>query len=351
MAAPAAQRPSQVVVVDSRVYHLGLRPDQLAPNLFVVGDPARAYNLAARFERVDHEVKHREFVTLTGSHAGLPVSVIGTGIGPDNLEIALVEAWALATLDLPSGLRLPAFGAGAARPLTVLRVGTSGGTRDDVAAGTLVISSYAIGLDSTGLYYDSPPADETVTALERAAREALEAGVRKGSRFERALFPYASRATPALVAALERHAAAAGAAFATGVTVTAPGFFGPSGRHLDGVTNTVGDIKARLGRIELGPLRVLNMEMESSLLFHLAGSLGIRAGTICPTISNPASHASVLDPAPLVTQAIDVALAAMHEAATPVSRSQARRPRSRATDRERRAHAPSARRRPGRSRD
>jgi uridine phosphorylase len=240
--------------------------------------------------------------------------VIGTGIGPDNVEIALVEAWALATLDLATGLRLPAEGPVAARPLSVLRVGTSGGTRDDVPAGTLVVSSYAIGLDSTGLYYEAEPADQTVTALEQAARRAIDAGVRPGARFAGALRPYASRADPALVAALERASAAAGARWLTGATVTAPGFFGPSGRHVDGVTSTVADVKRRLGRIEADGVRVLNMEMESSLLFHLAAPLGIRAGTICPTISSPASHGSVLDPAPLVAQAIDVALAAMHEA-------------------------------------
>lgn len=313
MAPAASERPSEIVVVDGRVYHLGLRPEELAPSLLVVGDPARAYTVASRFDRVEHEVKHREYVTLTGSHQGLPVSVIGTGIGPDNVEIALVEAWALATLDLATGLRLPATGPGAARPLSVLRVGTSGGTRDDVPAGTLVISSHAIGLDSTGLYYDAPPADATVTALEQLARRAIDDGVRPGARFAGALRPYASRADPGLVRALERAAAAAGVACATGATVTAPGFFGPSGRHLDGVTNTVADVKRRLGRIATDGVRVLNMEMESSLLFHLAAQLGIRAGTICPTISAPSSHGHVLDPAALVAQAIEIALAAMHD--------------------------------------
>lgn len=310
-----AERPSQIVALDGRVYHLGLRPHELAPNLVIVGDPARARRVAARFERVDHDSQHREFVTLTGTHRGLPVSAIGTGIGPDNVEIALVEAWALATLDLASGRRLPAAGPGAARALRVLRVGTSGGTRDDVPAGTLVISAYAIGLDSTGLFYDAPPADATVTALERATREAIEPGQRPGSRFAGALHPYASRAAPEMVAALERHATAAGAHHATGVTVTSPGFFGPSGRHLDGVTPTVAGIKDRLGRIELDGLRVLNMEMESSLLFHLAAQLGVAAGTLCPTISSPGSHGDVIDYAPLVEQAIDIALAALHDVA------------------------------------
>lgn len=313
MASAGSERPSEIVVVDGRVYHLGLRPEELAPSVFVVGDPARAYTVASCFDRVEHEVKHREYVTLTGSHRGLPVSVIGTGIGPDNVEIALVEAWALATLDLATGLRRPATGPGAARPLTVLRIGTSGGTREDVPAGTLVVSSYAIGLDSTGLYYDAPPADATVTALEQAARRAIDAGVAPGSRFEGAFHPYAARADAGLVRALERAAAAAGARFQTGATVTSPGFFGPSGRRVAGVTNTVAGIKQRLGAIEADGVRVLNMEMESSLLFHLAAQLGIRAGTICPTISSPSSHGTVLDPTPLVAQAIEVALAAMHE--------------------------------------
>lgn len=308
-------RPSEIVVVDGRVYHLGLRPDELAPSLFIVGDPARAYTVAERFDRVDHEVKHREFVTLTGAHQGLPLSVIGTGIGPDNVEIALVEAWALTTLDLASRLRRPATGPGAARPLTVLRVGTSGGTREDVPAGTLVISSYAVGLDGAGLFYEAPPADKTVAALERAARSAIDEGVRPGSRFAGAFRPYASRADAQAVQALERQASAAGAAALTGATITAPGFFGPSGRHLDGVENTVADVKARLGRVEAHGVRVLNMEMESSLLFHLAAVLGVRAGTICPTISSPGSHGAVIDYGARVGQAIDIALAAMHDLA------------------------------------
>lgn len=291
---PGPRASSEVVFVDDRVYHLGLRASELAPRVFLVGDPARAYTVAGRFERVDHEVRHREFVTLTGLHRGRRVSVIGTGIGPDNVEIALVEAWALAD-----------------EPLTAIRIGTSGGLREDVPVGTLVVSSYAIGLDSTGLFYDAPPADETVVALEREARRAIDAGIRPGSRFAGALAPYASRATPSVVQALERSAARLRAPSVTGATVTSPGFFGPSGRLIEGVTNTVADIKERLGAIEANGVQVYNMEMESSVLFHLAAQLGIRAGTICPTISNPRGHARILDPAAAVAQAIGVAMDAL----------------------------------------
>jgi uridine phosphorylase len=172
-----------------------------------------------------------------------------------------------------------------------------------------------VGLDSTGFYYEAPPADDTVTALEQATKQALAAGMRPGSRFASAMAPYASRATPAVVSELENAARRLGVPAVTGATVTAPGFFGPSGRQLDGVTNTVPEIKQRLGRIKAAGVSVYNMEMESSLLFHLGGLLGIRTGTICPTLSNPSGHASLLDPAAAVERAIDVAVAAMESAA------------------------------------
>jgi uridine phosphorylase len=296
------------------VYHLGLRADEIAEHLFLVGDPGRADVVAGRFDRVDHEVRHREFVTITGVRHGVPVSVIGTGIGPDNVEIALVEAWALLALDPATGRRRTA-GLAQTASLTAIRIGTSGGLREDVAVGTLVISSYAVGLDSTGFYYEAPPADDTVTALEQATKRAVSAGMRLGSRFASAIAPYASRATPAVVSELENAARRLGVPAVTGATVTAPGFFGPSGRHLDGVTNTVPEIKQRLGRIEAAGVGVYNMEMESSLLFHLGGLLGIRTGTICPTLSNPSGHARLLDPAAAVDRAIDVALAAMESVA------------------------------------
>ena len=119
--------------------------------------------------------------------------------------------------------------------MTVLRIGTSGGTREDVAVGTLVISSYAIGLDSTGLYYEGPPADETVTALEHAARRAIEEGVRPARASRGPSFPTRPGRPRRSWPRSSARPRPQGARFVTGATVTAPGFFGPSGRHVDGL--------------------------------------------------------------------------------------------------------------------
>lgn len=298
--------PSEIVVNNGRVYHLGLAAGQLAPHLFLVGDPARALKVAERFESVEHEVRNREYVTLTGSYRGTPMSVIGTGIGADNVEIALVEAHVIHAFDLDSARRRPDT-----KPLTIIRIGTSGGARADIPAGTLGITTYAIGLDSTGLFNECVAADQVVTQLEEQAFDALDEAIAPSSRFKGRIHPYASKAAPEVVAALERQAADAGVTLVTGVTVTAPGFYGASGRFIDGLVNTVRQIKTQLAAVEVGAHRVINFEMESSLLFHLAASLGYRAATLCPIISSPGSHAVVIDYDPHIEQSITIALDAM----------------------------------------
>jgi len=301
---------SEIVIREGRAYHLGLAADELASQLFLVGDPARAYRVAARFDSVDHEVKHREYVTLTGSYRGVPMSVIGTGIGADNIEIAMVESYVLNDFDLETCRRVPGR-----RPLTVIRVGTSGGARAEVDAGTLVITAYAIGLDSTALYFEDEPADAVVSELGSRAAAAIEGAIATGSRAVGTIHPYAAKASTVVVEALERHAATSGAAHLTGVTVTSPGFYGASDRYIEGLSNTVPDIKGLLGKIEVGGFRVLNFEMESSLLFTLARQMGYRAATICPIASNPVSHDQVPDYAPFIETSIGIALDAMVELA------------------------------------
>jgi len=110
---------SEIVVVDGKVLHLGLARGQLARNIFLVGDPARAIRVAERFDNITAEVRNREYVTITGSYNGVPVSVIGTGIGVDNVEIALVEAYTVAAFDFDSAEYLPG-----SPPLKFIRIGT-----------------------------------------------------------------------------------------------------------------------------------------------------------------------------------------------------------------------------------
>ncbi len=297
---------SEIVTHGGRLYHLGVAPGEVASSVFMVGDPARAYRVAARFESIEHEVKHREYVTLTGSCRGLPMSVIGTGIGTDNVEIALIELHACHALDLETGKPKTER-----QRLDVIRVGTSGGVQPDVPAGTLCIAEYALGLDSTGPYYEAPPADSTVVEIERQAGRLLAQAITPGSRFRDRIPCYASKADPLIHGALVRQAEAAGVRHLSGITVSSPGFYGPSSRRIAGLANTFPDIKGTLAKLSAAGRRVLNMEMESSLLFHLAGALGHRAGTICPAISQPGAAADVVDYDAAIESAISVALDAM----------------------------------------
>lgn len=297
--------PSQIITRDGRLYHLGITSEDVAGTVFLVGDPARAYKVAARFEAIEREVEHREYVTLTGRHRGLPMTVVGTGIGTDNVEIALIELHAARTMDLET--RLPRDNV---EPLDIIRIGTSGAVQDDVATGSLCVAEYALGLDSTGLYYESPAADEVVGAIERKSQRLLDEAIAEDSRFRGRIRTYASKANEDVHAALVRHAAAGVLASASGITASTSSFFGASSRYVEGLVNTVPDIKATLARLDVEGRRVLNMEMESSLLFHLAGALGHRAGTICAAIGARESPHGVVDYDASIEAAIGVAVAA-----------------------------------------
>jgi uridine phosphorylase len=299
---------SEIVVVGGKVLHLGLAKGQLAENVFLVGDPARALRVAKRFDDIRCEVRNREYVTITGSYGGLPVSVIGTGIGVDNVEIAMVEAYAVQAFDFDSCER-----DAAAKALKFIRIGTSAGCQDDIEPGTLAVSSYGLGLDNAGLYYDHPEADALVAEIERQAYEILTAATPDAARFKAKIIPYASKASPAVVAALSNQAQRLALNHVVGITAATPGFYGPSSRVIEGLSNTIPAIKSELSAVDVDGHRVVNMEMESSLIFHLAGHLGCPAGTICPVISKPTASTAIADYAESVERAIDVGLAAMCE--------------------------------------
>ena len=299
-------RMSEIVAPDGRAYHLGLSADELAHNVFLVGDPARAAKVASFFDHVLCEVSNREYRTYTGSYRGMPVSVIGTGIGADNVEIAFLEAYVLNEFNLETKFRKPV-----AVPLTLIRLGTSGGVQPDVPAGPLVISDYALGLDSTGIYYDLPAPDDQTIVIENEAALLIDETIDSDSRFKGFVRPYASKASSAVTSALKDAALESGVSWESGITVTSPGFYGPSSRFIDGFSNTVPDIKITLSKLQVGEMRVLNMEMESSLLFHLARAVGYQAGTICPVISNPLKSDSLIDYEKVIDQTIAIGLDAM----------------------------------------
>lgn len=302
---------SEIVIVNERLYHLGIKKGDLADNVFIVGDPARAVRVSQKFDTIDREISNREYLTFTGTYKGIDVSVIGTGIGTDNVEIALVEAYIAHEFDLKSSTRNSGC-----RPMTFIRLGTSGGVQPDIKPGTLAIASYALGLDSTGVYYEQTPDDEIIEKIESSAEKILTDAAANTSRFKGKIIPYASKASPEVTKALANQAKKAGSSFGVGITVSSPGFYGPSSRYIDGLKNTLPDIKGSLSKLNIDGLKVLNMEMESSLLFHLCSQMGYHAGTICTVISTSKDSDAVVNYDQAIASTIEIGLKALVELKT-----------------------------------
>ena len=302
---------SEIVIVNERLYHLGIKKGDLADNVFIVGDPARAVRVSQKFDTIDREISNREYLTFTGTYKGIDVSVIGTGIGTDNVEIALVEAYIAHEFDLKSSTRNSGC-----TPMTFIRLGTSGGVQPDIKPGTLAIASYALGLDSTGVYYEQAPEDGIIEKIESSAEKILTGAAANTSRFKGKIIPYASKAPPEVTKALANQAKKAGSSFGVGITVSSPGFYGPSSRYIDGLKNTVPDIKGSLSKLNIDGLKVLNMEMESSLLFHLCSQMGYHAGTICTVISTSKDSDAVVNYDQAIASTIEIGLKALVELKT-----------------------------------
>jgi uridine phosphorylase len=297
---------SEIFITEQgRIYHLGMKPEELARQILIGGDPDRADLIAAHFDTIEHRVQSREFVSRTGKVNGMPITVISTGIGTDNNEIMLVESYALNEFDLDERVRK-----GGALPLTVIRVGTSGGIQPENEPGTLAIGSYGLGLDNTGMFYDARAADRIVNLIEEEAYLLLTEATPQDRRFRGKIIPYASKADPAVVAALENNVIGDSV---TGITASASGFFGPQGREVTGLRLTIPGLQEEIAKLDIDGLKVVNFEMESSLLFHLAGHMNYRSATICPLINNRPKGTAKLDYSGDVERCIKTALDAMLE--------------------------------------
>lgn len=276
---------SDLPVFNNKVYHLDLCPEELAKNIIIVGDPERVPFIAEEFLS-DCEVdrSHRGLRTVTGRsrETGQRVSITTSGMGTPSLEIVLNELVALNEIDFGTMTRKEQF-----QPLTVIRVGTSGGLQHDTALGTLIVTDYAVGLDNTGLFYDTL-CDNSCEMLEKRVRETIETATAENSRFKGKILPYVSRTDSELVSLMEREADKLGVTYKKGITVSNSGFFANQGRDISRVPVTAPDLDSLLAKMDTGipGLRIENMEMEASFLLHFLGGLNYRAGAICAVIDN-----------------------------------------------------------------
>ncbi|MBQ4358373.1 MAG: nucleoside phosphorylase [Paludibacteraceae bacterium] len=255
---------------DGSVFHLAMRPEQLAEKVILVGDPGRVALIAERFQTIESETSNREFRSMTGSCDGKRITVLSTGIGTDNIDIVMNELDALANIDFSTREVRSSL-----RSLSIVRLGTCGGMQPDTPVGSFIASAWSIGADGILNYYagrnwvnDSAMSESFVAHTHWNPAKAT---------------PYAVRADEQLTAQI------ADGDMMLGVTLSAPGFYGPQGRVLRLPLDTP-DINERIRSWEYNGMRVLNYEMESSLIAGLARLLGHRATTVCAVIANRYAH-------------------------------------------------------------
>lgn len=305
-------RVSDLPLRDGRVYHLDLRPEEMAKDIIIVGDPERVPFIADEFlENMEVDRFHRGLRTITGSarETGKRVSIVTSGMGTPSMEIVLNEIVALNEIDFNTLERKEEF-----ETINIIRVGTSGGIQPDTDLGTLIITDYVVGMDNSGLFYDAPYPDEKCRLLEEKARDAIERTIPDDSRFKGRIYPYAARAHREIVGAMEMEARRLSVKCRRGVTVSNSGFFGSEGRGVSRIPLTVPDMDGVLAPLETGieGLRFENMEMESSFLLHFMGALGYRAGVICPVIDNRRQGTFMTQYNRHIREAVRVALSALH---------------------------------------
>ncbi len=302
-----------------RIYHLQIRPDQLAPDILIVGDPGRAEMIGSTFlHDIEVEHEHRGLVTITGISAvsGEPATILSpikttvttSGMGTPSLEIILQELVALNEIDFTTRLPKPRF-----PRLQIIRVGTSGALQAATRLGTLIITSYAIGMDNTGLYYEIPYPDETCARLEKDVHQLVKKSMAPGSRSYGKIHPYVSRAEPKVVNALMESSQKLGVPAKIGLTVSCGGFFAPQGRDIARVKPSLPDLDRIFSDFnpELAEQRIENMEMESSFLTHFMGGLGHWSGAICATIAHRREDRFKHNYQKIVHSSVEVALSAL----------------------------------------
>lgn len=268
--------PSELLIEpNGAVYHLGVKPSQLADKVILVGDPNRVPKVAAYFDSQECDVAAREFRTITGTYKGKRISVVGTGIGCDNIDIVVNELDALANIDFETRYEKNEF-----RQLQMVRIGTCGGLQENTPTGSYICSVKSIGFDGLLNFYAGR---NEVCDLE------FEEAFKKHLNWSPLLSaPYTIASDPELVERIAQDD------MVRGVTISCGGFFGPQGRQLR-VPLAFPQQNELVVSFEHRGWRVTNFEMESSALAGLARLMGHKATTVCLVIAHRIAKQATVD--------------------------------------------------------
>ena len=272
---------------DGSIYHLHLRPEHISDTIITVGDPGRVPEISRHFDSIEHRVQNREFHTHTGMLGSKRLTVLSTGIGTDNIDIAFTELDALVNID---------FGTRTVKndltSLRIIRLGTSGAVSADVALDSILLSEAALGMDNLTAFYK-----QHNTAQEIELSEAFRKYIRSEFLF---MHPYAVFSDAGLLDQFE-------SVGQKGTTVTAPGFYGPQGRQLHAQLQS-SDLITLLHSFRHLHHRITNLEMETAGMYALGRHLGHRCLSVSAIIAHRIHNTFSAEPQKTIDRMISQAL-------------------------------------------
>ena len=272
---------------DGSIFHLHLRPEQLADTVILVGDPGRVAMVASFFDTKECEVSNREFNTVTGTYKGKRITVLSTGIGIGNIDISVTELDALANIDFATRRVKDTF-----RQLTLVRLGTSGALQPDIKVGEQVFSRTSVGFDGLLNYYAGRN-----EVCDLAIEQAFMKHVGWNELLPKPYFVDADASLFELFKDITRE----------GITIAAPGFYAPQGRWVRMRPQDV-HLNEKIESFDYNGRRITNFEMEGSALAGLAALMGHKAATICTIIAQRVALDACTDYKPFVRKMVANAL-------------------------------------------
>ncbi len=281
--------PSSELIInqDGSIFHLHLRPEQLADTVILVGDPGRVEMVSSFFDTIECKVSNREFNTVTGTYKGKRMTVLSTGIGIGNIDICVTELDALANVDFETRQACETF-----RRLTLVRLGTSGAIQPDIKVGEFVFSRTSIGFDGLLNYYKGRN-----DVCELDIEKAFMAHTGWNELLPK---PYFINADKELWELFKD-------SVTEGMTIAAPGFYAPQGRWVR-LEPQDARLNEKIESFDYEGRRITNFEMEGSALAGLAALMGHRATTICTIIAQRIALDACTDYKPFVRGMIEMAL-------------------------------------------
>lgn len=254
-----------ILTPEGRVYHINLLGEDIADDVIVVGDQGRVAQISSYFSKIDFKTEHREFITHTGWYNGKRITVLSTGIGTDNIDIVLNELDAAVNID-PKTRTLNSK----LRSLNIIRLGTSGALQKEIPVNGLVVSTHGLGFDGLLNYYGN---------FKSINEDAISEAFMKHSNWDSNLpYPYCVKASNKLLSKFNE-------GFYSGITATAPGFYGPQGRQIR-LKAAKPNLNELLTEFNFDNKKISNFEMETSALYGLGKLLGHECLTVCVIIAN-----------------------------------------------------------------